>query len=221
VSATRIAVAAIGVLVAYAGIEHGIGEIRQGFVAPDSLVIESWRDTPGVEMLSGEPAMTVVPNLALAGVLTILAAVALGVWAVWFAQQRPGGAVLVGLSLLLLLVGGGFGPPLIGSIAGITATRIGHERPGEPSLATRTLAALWPWALIACLLGYLALVPGVVLLSQFGRFENAYVVSALIVFAFATLTLSLVSARATDHVRAAAQSVRGVNREVRPRVSTS
>ncbi len=48
-------------------------------------------------------------------------ALALGAWAVWFIDRPQGGLVLIRLSLLPAFVGGGFGPPLIGIIAGVTA----------------------------------------------------------------------------------------------------
>jgi hypothetical protein len=79
--ATRVAVAAVGLLAALAGIEHGIGEILQGWVAPSSVVFESWPDTAGFEILSGEPATSLIPNLALSGLLTVVVAIAVGVWA--------------------------------------------------------------------------------------------------------------------------------------------
>lgn len=52
-SATRIAVSAFGVLAALASIEHGVGAILQGSVAPLSVVFESWPDTDGFEVVSG------------------------------------------------------------------------------------------------------------------------------------------------------------------------
>ncbi|HEX6146936.1 MAG TPA: hypothetical protein VF083_09185, partial [Acidimicrobiia bacterium] len=63
-TATRIVVSAFGALAALAGVEHGVGELLQGSVRPSSVVIESWPDTAGFEILSGEPAMTLVPNMA-------------------------------------------------------------------------------------------------------------------------------------------------------------
>jgi hypothetical protein len=153
--------------------------------------------------------MTIVPNLAVTGVLAILVSVALAAWAVWFAQRRHGGLMLIGLSVLLLLVGGGIAPPLIGVVAAVVGTGIGREPSNDAGTLTRAMAAAWPWALIACVIGYLSLVPGVVLLSEFAGFDNAYVVSALTAFAFTTLILSLVSARAADRLRASAVNGRG------------
>ncbi|HEX6301226.1 MAG TPA: hypothetical protein VF148_12235 [Acidimicrobiia bacterium] len=53
------------------------------------------------------------------GWVAIVVALAVGIWAVWFIDRPRGGLLVIGLSVLLLLVGGGFGPPLIGVIAGV------------------------------------------------------------------------------------------------------
>lgn len=199
-NATRIVVSAFGALAALAGIEHGVGAFLQGGVAPSSMVFESWPDTAGFEVVSGEPAMTLIPNLAVSGVVAILVALAVGIWAVWFIDRPRGDLVLIGLSVLLLLVGGGFGPPLIGLIAGVTATRIGRSGREQPGPVWAALARLWPWLLGAALVGYLSLVPGMVLVSRFTGFDNPLVVSGLTVFSFTTLILTLVAARAHDRL---------------------
>lgn len=41
-SATKIVVSAFGIFLGLAGIEHGIGEILQGNIAPTGIVIKSW-----------------------------------------------------------------------------------------------------------------------------------------------------------------------------------
>ncbi|HEX6207034.1 MAG TPA: hypothetical protein VF058_01620 [Actinomycetota bacterium] len=201
-SATRVVVATFGVLVALAGIEHGVGEILQGSVRPEGLVIESWADSEAFEILSGEPAMTVIPNLLWAGILTIAAALAVGVWSVGFAHRRRGGLVLIGLSAVLLLAGGGFGPPLIGIIVGVAATRIGSIPARRPSRVARALGRAWAWVLGTAVLGYLSLVPGVVILDQALRVESASLVAGLTALSFAALLLALVAARAHDRARA-------------------
>lgn len=165
-SATRILVATFGVLVGLAGIEHGVGEILQGWIRPQGLVIQSWAHWEAFQLLNGEPAMTVIPNLLVTGVLAVIVALAVGAWSVRFAHRPRGGLGLVLLSVLLLLVGGGFGPPLIGIVIGLVATRIGvvsHRWPGPIAAA---LGRAWAWVLAAAVLGYLALVPGTILLDQ-------------------------------------------------------
>lgn len=200
--ATRIVASAFGVLAALAGIEHGVGEILQGPVRPSSVVIKSWPDTAGFEILSGEPAMTLVPNMAVTGVLAIIAALAVGVWAVWFIQRPHGGLILIGLSVFLLLVGGGFGPPIVAAISGVAATRTGREGRRDPGFIGSALARAWPWLLGAGLVGYLGLIPGMVVVSRVTGFDNPYLVSGLMLVAFAGLILSLVAARMHDHLTA-------------------
>ena len=200
-SATRIVVSAFGAVVAFAGIEHGVGEILQGAVAPNALVIESWPDTEAFAILAGEPAMTLIPNLLLSGVVTVVVALAVGIWSVWFVERRHGGLVLIGLSILLLLVGGGFGPPLIGIIIGIGATRIGAVARQPPGEALRGLGRFWPWILGGGVLGYLGLFPGLVLLSRTVTVPDG-LVYGLSAFSFGALILALVAARAHDRALA-------------------
>lgn len=197
--ALRVVVATFGVVVAMAGAEHGVGEILEGPVAPSSVVIESWPDTRAFAILSGEPAMTIIPNLLVSGVLTITISIALAIWAVGYAHRPRGGLVLVGLSLMLLLVGGGFAPPLIGLILGLAAMRIG-VRSSAPGTTTRRLARAWRWALGAGVVGYLGLFPGMVLLYAVFGLESEALVGLFALLAFGGLLGSLFAARAHDRV---------------------
>lgn len=192
--------ATFGVLAAVAGIEHGVGEILQGAGPPDGLVIESWPDSPAFEILGGEPAMTVIPDVLLSGIVTVVVAVGLGAWAIWGAHRSRGGLVMIAGSLVLLLVGGGFGPPLMGAIAGIGATRIGADPPRPPGRALRALAPFWRFLLIAGVLGFLALVPGVPLLAEYAGFESEALVFGLTGFSFGMLVLALLAARGSDRI---------------------
>jgi hypothetical protein len=200
--ATRISVSTFGVLAALAGIEHGVGEMLQGPVRPDSWLIESWAGSNAFEILGGEPALTIVPNLLATGLLAVAASIALGVWSVGFAHCRHGGLILVLLSVLLLFVGGGFGPPLIGIILGVAAARIGLAGRRGPGGVSRALARAWPWLLAAGVLGYLSLVPGAIVLDLLTEADLTALVATLPVLAFGFLILALVAARARDRVRA-------------------
>ena len=123
-NATSITVATFGVLAGLAGIEHGIGEVLQGNRAPDGIMILSWPDSALFQIVGGEPAMTIVPNLLLTGILAIVVSLIFLVWATLFVQRKHGGRILLLLSLVLLVVGGGFGPPVLGVIVGLAATRM-------------------------------------------------------------------------------------------------
>lgn len=201
-SATRATVATFGTIAGIAGLEHGIGEILQGNRAPGGLVIESWPDSAFFEILSGEPAMTVVPNLFITGVLAILVSLVFIAWAIIFAQRENGGLVLVLLSIILLLVGGGFGPPLLGIILGITATRINapskRRRMYLPAGARRFLGRLWPWSLAASIIAWLLLMPGMSVLNYFFGVSDAGIVMGAILSAFGLLLLSIITGLARD-----------------------
>lgn len=198
--ATRTVVAAFGVLAALAGIEHGVGEILQGSIAPPGMVFPSWPDTASFAILEGEPAMTLVPNLLATGVLAIVTALTFGVWSVFYAGQRHGGLVLIALSIVLLVVGGGFGPPLIGIILGTAAAvrqaAAGRRPPGRVGSA---LGRLWPWFLAAGIAGFLGLLPGTVVLGALFDMYSEPLVVAFATVAFGGLALALVAARAHDH----------------------
>jgi len=187
-------IAIFGILAGLAAVEHGIGEISQGSPRPAGLLIQSWPDREAFDILAGEPALTVLPNLLLSGALTVIIALALAVWSVAFVQRRGGGLVLILLSVVLLLVGGGLGPPLLGLILGVAA--LGMHSVGRRS--SLPLAPAWPWILAVGVVGYLALFPGSVLLYYFAGVASEALVYALMIISFAALILSLVAARAAD-----------------------
>lgn len=196
VNATPTTVGTLGVLAAWAGVEHGVGEVRQGWLAPPSGVFKSLEGTPAFEPVNGEPAMTVLPNLLATGVLAVIVALAVGVWSVRLADRQHGGIVLITLSVLLLLVGGGFAPPLIGVAAGILATRIGEAKSAPAGPVSRLTAKLWPWALAATVALLLALVPGTVLLYAMVGTDEPALAGALNAAFFLSMALAIVSARA-------------------------
>jgi hypothetical protein len=120
-SKTRIAASALGIFAGLGGASHGPGEMLQGNIAPNELVIEAW---PELTTLAGEPAMTIIPSFLVSGILTVIIGVIVAVWATKFIQRKNGGLILILLSALLLLVGGGLFPPVFGVIAGIIGTCI-------------------------------------------------------------------------------------------------
>lgn len=140
--------AACGILAGVGGFAHGVGEVLQGSQAPDATVFDSWSEGRIAENLGGEPAMTLVPNLLTTGILTIVVSVALIAWCVFFLDRPHAGSGLVLLSVLMLSVGGGFGPPVLGAFAGLVAGGA-HASPRgwERRLSGgggRLLAASWP-----------------------------------------------------------------------------
>ena len=204
-SAARTVASTFGVIMSLVGIEHGVGEILQGSVPPSGLMFESWPHSELFKIMAGEPALSVIPNLLASGVLTVLASAAALIWSLAFLDRRNAGLLLVLLSLFLLLVGGGFAPPLMGMIAGAAATRImkplrrwqDWDATGKPPLLARS----WKILLAASVLGYLALLPGIPIASQFVKIDDPAIVVCLALFSFATLLMAVVAALAWDSYR--------------------
>ena len=97
------------------------------------------------------PAMTVVPNFTVTGVLAITVSLIALVWAAVFIRRKNGGLILIILSILMLLTGAGFIPPFTGIIAGFCGSRINAPLPiwrSRPAIRGLSfLAKLWPWTL--------------------------------------------------------------------------
>jgi len=72
--------------------------------------------------------MTIIPNLLVTGILAIIVGVLLSVWSAKFVSRKHSGLVMILLSIVLLLVGGGLIPPLFGIAAGVLATVFNYKR---------------------------------------------------------------------------------------------
>lgn len=149
--ATRITASLVGIYAGVLGAAHGIYEIQQGSVAPDSVLIEAIGSCKAETVAHAcLPAMTLVPDLRVSGVLAVLVGVMVVLWAGLLIERRRGPLVLGGLAVVLLLVGGGFLPPLYGLLGALVATQIHRHHAGwgwMPSGIPRLLAWLWPWLL--------------------------------------------------------------------------
>ena len=117
VNATRAAASLLGVLAGLIGLYHGYNETLQGNSTPSGILINAIG--PPCQGSNCFPAMTVIPNFFVTGVIAIVFAFAVLAWAAVLVQRKNGGIVLI-----LLSVGGGFLPPALGIIAGVIGTRI-------------------------------------------------------------------------------------------------
>jgi hypothetical protein len=201
-NATKVTVSALGAIMGVAGIEHGIGEILQGNVAPAGIMFPSWPDSAFFRIVGGEPAMTIVPNLLITGVLAILVSLIFLVWATMFVQRKNGGLVLILLSIVMLLVGGGIFPPIIGIIIGTLGTGINAPltwwRTHLSIGSRRFLEKVWPWSFIACIIAWLLLFPGISILGYFLGVNNPNVTVILIFSALGFLCLTIIAGFAHD-----------------------
>lgn len=197
-SATCIYVSTFGAIMALAGIEHGIGEILQGNVAPERIMILSWPESEFFRSLGGEPAMTVLPNLLLSGVLAVLVSLALLFWSVLFVDRKNGGLIMVLLSAALLLVGGGIFPPIFGMLIGLVATRVHAPlswwRDYLPDGIRRSLAKIWPWTYTACLIAWPAVFPA----GYFFGEKYPAIILVILFIALGSLILTIFASFAYD-----------------------
>lgn len=197
-SGARVVASLFGVLAGIGGFVHGIGEVQQGSVNPGSIVFNSWAQGPIATNMGGEPAMSILPNIQLSGMLTLIASTAVLIWSLAFMNRKNGGRVLILLSLAMLLVGGGFGPPLIGILAGWAGTGINAPLKGwrarMSSGSRRTAVQLWPWFFgLAAISGSFLVVGSLILVYLFGLnnaglFLNTFYLTALSLLATVLLT---------------------------------
>lgn len=192
--AMHVFVATFGGIIGLMGLEHAVGEILQGNIQQDGLFILSWPDSPFFRILSGEPAMTIVPNMLITGILAAIFSLMYFVGAVWYVDRKHIGLVLMILTIPMLLFGGGIFPPVLGVLIGFFASRARAmttwtEKKFSEGLQN-LLARVWPWAFAACLLSWFMMVPGVPVVSYyFSSVSDAYIFTILgCMFVFLVLT---------------------------------
>ncbi len=198
---TRIFASTFGAIWALAGIEHGIGEVLQGSLAPKGVMFLSWPDSAFFRSLGGEPAMTVIPNLLITGILAILFSLALLIWVTLFVQRNNGGLVIILLSIAMFLVGGGIFPPILGIIIGAVATRIHAPASSKPPRFdgfSRFLAKLWPWSFAACIIAWLSMFPGLAFIGYFFGVNDPALILMILFLAIGLLLLTVFTGFAYD-----------------------
>ena len=198
--ATKTAAAWLGIAAGAAGIEHGIFEILQGRVRPEGLVISSIGPpcVPEEVWNACEPALTIVPDFLITGILAVFFGLLVLLWSAFFLSRKASGAVLMGLSIILLLFGGGFFPPLIGLVAGTAGLSIHRPLPEkEPGAISRFLSSLWPWPMVV----FLAWVTGQWVLGYYFNdwFQGVMIYGVGIILL--SLFLSVICAGARDRVQ--------------------
>lgn len=186
----------LGILTGIMGIEHGIGEVLEGYRPTESVFIQSWPNSPFFEIMSGEPAMTIIPNYLITGLLAIFFSAAFLFFLLKTSPERKSVLLLLALLVLMLLTGGGFGPPILGLIAVLIALKINSPLKTWRKLPSRlhhVFSTVWPWSFGTCLTGWLFLFPGAALIAFFtgADHELLMILPILIAFTFIPITLLL------------------------------
>ncbi len=155
INASRITASSFGVLGGILGLEHGIGEILHGNIAITTTVINAYTGKGLPFPFGVEPAMTIIPNYLITGILAVITGLIIMAWSAFFIHKKFGSIILYLLLILLLLVGGGFAPILFLILSGIAGFKIKSSFKlwnKTPSVFRGFLALLWPWFFTAELL---------------------------------------------------------------------
>jgi hypothetical protein len=124
----------LGILTALLGAYHGYGEILQGNSVPKGVVIYAYAGPDCGPPLYCFPAMTIIPApFIVSGILSIVVALAVLVATAMIVRGKWRGIPLLILSIILLLVGGGFFPPIFGVIAALVGHRASKLEAGMPA----------------------------------------------------------------------------------------
>ena len=149
--ATQIVAASFGFIAGIAGLEHGYFEFLQGNARPVSLMFASMGSPCVPERIwhACEPAITILPNYMITGILTVILGLLTMIWSAIYVKRKNGGSILILLSIILLLFGGGFFPPLFGMVGGTAGIKINKSLTGKTiGSFMRFAAKLWPWPLV-------------------------------------------------------------------------
>jgi hypothetical protein len=152
ISATRVIVSTLGVLLAVGGTDHGCFEVLQGDKPTGGLIVHAIGEQNRMWAYGTEDAFTLIPNFLISGVVAIVVSVMILVWSVGFVHKKNGSLVLLILSILLFLVGGGVAQVVFFTLTWAVSTRINKPvtwlRVIFPESVRRVLAKLWLWLLI-------------------------------------------------------------------------
>jgi len=156
ISATRVTASTLGAIVGLAGMEHGFLETLQGSATTNGLVIDAIGPAQKLWPGATEPALTIIPNFFASGIIAMIVGLLVTFWAVAFVQRKYSALILLLLSIMLFLVGGGSPPIFLGVVASAVATRINKPlkwwHAHLPLNVRGFLAKLWRWSIIAFVL---------------------------------------------------------------------
>jgi hypothetical protein len=151
-SALRKVASSAGVVAGIGGMEHGILEMLQGNVTTSGKVIESIGAAQRFWVHGSEPAFTLISNFLVTGIMAMAVGLMVIIWSAAFIDRKYGALVLLCLSIIMFLVGGGFAPPVFAIVAILAAILMNKQfrwlRTHIPEKLIFSLAKLWAIALI-------------------------------------------------------------------------
>lgn len=200
--ATKIVASSLGLFLALSGLDHGIFEMLQGNAPTNALVIDAIGPAHIMWQHGAESAFTILPNFLITGIVSILVGIALFVWSLWFIDGKHGVKVLVLLTVLLFLFGGGIGAPVVfGPLAWVAARRI--NKPLQKK-ASGVFAKFWRYTLtiawISSLIGLFVAITGYIPGISPSEADRILMIDLAFVFigGWLMFLVSLLSAQASD-----------------------
>jgi hypothetical protein len=194
----------LSILAGIMGIEHGIGEVLEGYRPTEGVFILSWPTSAFFEIMGGEPAMTIVPNYFITGLLAIFFSGAFLFLSVKPSLDRKAITILFVILFLMLVTGAGFGPPILGLVAVLVALKRNSQLKTWSKLPSKlhsVLGMLWPWSFTLCLIGWLMLFPGAPLIAFYTGTDNALLMVVPILVAFTSIPITLLLGFSRDILR--------------------
>ena len=158
--ATRSNVTVIGIILAIAGLDHGIFEILQGNTPSKSLILQAIGPDHRMWFYGTEEAFSIIPNFLLTGIAAVIVSLVIIAWSVGFVHTRHGATVFGLLFILLFLVGGGIAAQIMfAPVTWAAATRINKPLTGWRKVLSasmwRGMAKTWPFTLTMGSLSFL------------------------------------------------------------------
>ena len=194
----RLTISTIGAIIGLAGLEHGVGEVLQGNVKPQGFYIKSWPNSRLYDIVDGEPAITIMPSILLAGLITLMISILFIIWVMYYLEspyKRYNFIILIGFSLTLLISGGGVAPPVIGLLVspfiGKIPTQDIHKQRKIQINGKKTKT--WLITYILCIVAYGSLWPGLIIFGLFMEVTDPLLVICLVLVSFSSLFVALYS----------------------------
>ncbi|MBM3897718.1 MAG: hypothetical protein FJ358_04255 [Thaumarchaeota archaeon] len=120
----------LGIIASVLGAYHGYGEILQDNDTPKGIVINAFSRTacPPAGNANCFPAMTILPTTFLVfGTITAIVATLMLIFTILVIAGKNVGYILLVSSVVLLLVGGGFLPPILGTVSALISLRVNRK----------------------------------------------------------------------------------------------
>lgn len=190
---TRIIAATYAIALAVAIMNHGLFETFHGFKPTEGLIIQAIPADLQMWVHGSEEAFTLIPNYLITGFAAMTVGIVIIVFALRYLHIRQAAWILLGLFILSFLVGGGIGQIVLFTPLVLFASRINQPlafwRRVLPANLRPTLARLWLWLLVPCVV-FLAIALEIAVFGWFPPIPNP---DTLLNFVFLCLLLSIAS----------------------------